>query len=114
MNNRAAEAATDLDWKDDPSGWHQELSRIVDHRFTDFDTLADFARDSKQAGVGALMLVDVQKTTACPGGWYNGLQLCDHINGSNPAAGGSLEQWRALVEEIRPMRLMWWMNPVSI
>ena len=58
------------------------------------------------------MLVEIQKTAECPGPWYNGLQLCDHINGSNPAAGGSLAEWRSLVEEIRPMRLMWWKNSV--
>lgn len=72
----------DLVWTDDPGAWHQQLARIVDHRFTTLDELETFADDSKRAGVSALMLVQVQKTRSCPGGWYNGLQLCDHINGS--------------------------------
>ena len=58
------------------------------------------------------MLVSVQKTSKCPGPWYNGLQLCDHINGSYPVEDGhgdpgSLAEWQALVKELRPMRLMW-------
>ena len=57
------------------------------------------------------MLVQIQKTEACPGSWYNGLQLCDHINGANPAADGTLEQWQQLAEDLKPMRLMWWNNP---
>lgn len=68
------------------------------------------ARQAKQAGVSTLMLMKVQNTTACPGSWYAGLQLCHHINGSFPAADGTLEQWQALVAELRPMRLMWWWN----
>ena len=57
------------------------------------------------------MLVQIQKTEACPGNWYNGLQLCDHINGSYPAADGTLERWQKMVEDLKPMRLMWWTNP---
>lgn len=57
------------------------------------------------------MLIQVQDTRTCPGPWYNGLQLCEHINGSYPVPDGSLEQWRAMVRQIRPMRLMWWTNP---
>ncbi|KAL3931040.1 MAG: hypothetical protein SGPRY_001289, partial [Prymnesium sp.] len=67
--------------------------------------------EAKQAGVSALMLVSVQKTKQCPGPWYNGLQLCDHINGSYPVEDGTLEQWQAMLREIKPMRLMWWTNP---
>ena len=97
---------SDLLWVDAPNAWHQQLARIVDHRFSSFDELLRFARGAKRAGVSALMLVDVQKTSQCPGPWYNGLQLCDHINGSFPAADGSLERWRQMLDEIRPMRLM--------
>lgn len=57
------------------------------------------------------MLVQIQKTSSCPGGWYNGLQLCDHINGTYPAPDGTLAKWQALVATLRPMRLMWWTNP---
>ena len=32
------------------------------------------------------MLVNIQKTDSCPGGWYNGLQLCEHINGTYPVS----------------------------
>ena len=56
------------------------------------------------------MLVSIQSTANCPGPWYNGLQLCDHINGSYPVESGTLEEWQAMVREIRPMRLMWWSN----
>jgi hypothetical protein len=72
--------------------------------------LATFARGQKQAGVSVINLVQVQKTEACPGNWYNGLQICDHINGSFPAADGTLEEWQKLMEELRPMRFMWWAN----
>ena len=106
-----ADLDADLVWRDAPNAWHQSLARIVDHRFSTFPALLAFARDAKKAGVSALMLVDIQKTEQCPGPWYNGLQLCDHINGSYPAAGGSLAEWQAMVAEIRPMRLMWWTNP---
>jgi hypothetical protein len=101
----------DLLWRDDPRAWHQQLARIVDHRFSTLDELVRFAREAKKAGVSALMLVQIQKTSACPGPWYNGLQNCEHINGSYPAADGSLERWRAMLDEIKPMRLMWWTNP---
>ena len=40
-----------------------------------FDELFRFAVDAKRAGVGALMLVEIQKTAECPGSWYGGLQL---------------------------------------
>ena len=78
----------DLVWRDAPHAWHQQAARIVDHRFTTFPELLSFARDAKQAGASVLMLVQIQKTEACPGPWYNGLQLCDHINGTFPAADG--------------------------
>ena len=85
-----ARAANDSDlvWRDNPRAWHQQIARIVDHRFTTFPELLSFARDAKQAGASVLMLVQIQKTEACPGPWYNGLQLCDHINGTFPAADG--------------------------
>eukprot|EP01051_Picozoa_sp_SAG22_P000016 SAG22_NODE_1_length_62449_cov_158.689270_16_plen_461_part_00 len=38
--------------------------------------------------------------------------MCEHINGSFPAADGSLEKWQGMLAEIKPMRLMWWWNPV--
>ena len=96
-------AVDDLAWRNNPKQWHQQLARIVDHRFLNFQTLEKFAIDAKQAGVGALMLVQIQKSAACPGPWYNGLQLCDHINGSYPAPDGSLAQWRQMLDEIRPV-----------
>ena len=107
-----ARAANDSDlvWRANPRAWHQQIARIVDHRFTTFDELARFSRDAKRAGVSVVMLVQVQKTAACPGWWYNGLQLCDHINGTVPAADGTLTHWQALVAELRPMRFMWWTN----
>ena len=64
----------DLVWRADPRAWHQAIARTVDHRFASFDALDAFAREAKRAGVGLLMLVQIQKTTACPGPWYNGLQ----------------------------------------
>ena len=90
----APESSPDLPWREVERAWHQQAARIIDHRFTDFATLEAFAKDAKQAGVSALMLVQIQKTESCPGSWYNGLQLCDHINGENPAADGTLEQVR--------------------
>eukprot|EP00900_Chrysochromulina_parva_P027378 jgi/Chrpa1/9274/Chrysochromulina_OHIO_Genome00018311-RA len=102
---------SDLSWVDDPRAWHQSLARIVDHRFSTFDELYRFATDAKKAGVSALMLVEIQDTRACPGPWYNGLQLCGHINGSYPVVSGSLARWRQMLDEIKPMRLMWWVNP---
>ena len=108
-----ARAANDSDlvWRDNPRAWHQQIARIVDHRFTTLAELRHFALNAKKAGVSALMLIEIQKTAACPGPWYNGLQLCDHINGSYPAPDGTLAQWRAMLREIAPMRLMWWTNP---
>ena len=102
----------DLVWRDAPHAWHQQAARIVDHRFSTFTAMQSFARDAKKAGVSILMLVSVQKTSKCPGPWYNGLQLCDHINGSYPVEDGhgdpgTLAEWQALVKELRPMRLMW-------
>ncbi|KAL1499974.1 hypothetical protein AB1Y20_012653 [Prymnesium parvum] len=107
----SAAIPSDLAWHDAPNAWHQQLARIVDHRFYTFAALRRFALDARRAGVSALMLVSIQKTRRCPGPWYNGLQLCDHINGSYPVDGGSLEEWQAMLREIRPMRLMWWTNP---
>ena len=104
-------ADDDLRWINTPRAWHQQTARTIDHRFLDFPTLLTFARQSKLAGVSNLMLVQIQNTTSCPGGWYNGLQLCNHINGSFPAAGGNLSSWQAMVDELKPMRLSWWTNP---
>ena len=69
------ESDRDLVWTDAPGAWHQQLARIVDHRFSTFDELFRFAVDAKRAGAGALMLVEIQKTAECPGSWYGGLQL---------------------------------------
>ena len=71
----AAAATDDLIWRDDPRAWHQQLARIVDHRFSTFNELRRFALDAKKAGVSALMLIEIQDTRACPGPWYNGLQV---------------------------------------
>ena len=71
-----------LVWREAPNAWHQRLARIVNHRYSTFGELRRFALGAKRAGVSALMLVGIQETTSCPGPWYNGLQLCDHINGS--------------------------------
>lgn len=101
----------DLAWREAPGAWHQQLARIVDHRFSTFDELRRFALRAKQAGVSALMLVGIQRTAACPGPWYNGLQLCGHLNGSYPVESGSLAEWRQMLRDVRPMRLMWWTNP---
>lgn len=57
------------------------------------------------------MLEKINKMHSCPGPWYNGLQMCEHINGTFPAADGSLEKWKKMLQDIRPMRLMWWWNP---
>ena len=105
-----AQADADLVWRDDPRQWHQQIARIVDHRFTTFDAMRAFATNAKRAGVSVVMLVQVHKTARCPGPWYNGLALCDHINGSMPAADGTLAEWQQLVLELRPLRLMWWTN----
>ena len=103
---------SDIIWHDEPHSWHQQIARIVDHRFKSFAELERFARTAKASGASVLMLVEIQKTASCPGPWYNGLQLCDHINGSYPAPDGTLAQWQRMLEEIRPMRLMWWVNSV--
>ena len=103
---------SDFMWRDSPGAWHQQMARIVDHRFSSFDELYAFALNAKKAGVSAVMLVEIQKTSACPGPWYNGLQLCDHINGSYPAPDGTLPQWQQMLREIAPVRLMWWTNMV--
>lgn len=57
----------DLVWENNPRQWHQQTARTVDHRFSTFDEFASFARNSKKAGVSVLMLVQIQKTEACPG-----------------------------------------------
>jgi hypothetical protein len=102
----------DVVWADAPGAWHQQVARIVDHRFKTFDAMFAFVMEAKKAGVGAVMLAQIQNTTGCPGPWYNGLQLCDHINGSYPVVDGTLEQWKDMLDKIKPMRLMWWNNPV--
>ena len=102
----------DIVWQDAPGAWHQQVARIVDHRFKTFDKMYKFVMDAKRAGVGAVMLVQIQNTTGCPGPWYNGLQLCNHINGSYPVNDGSLARWKQMLIDIKPMRLMWWNNPV--
>jgi hypothetical protein len=101
---------SDLVWQNDPRQWHQQTVRIIDHRFSTFDAFKTFGTNAKKAGVSALMLIQPHKTEACPGPWYNGLQLCDHINGTFPASDGTLEGWQKLVQELKPMRLMWWTN----
>lgn len=101
----------EMRWVEAPAGWHQQLARVVSHRYSSFDELRAFAADAKRAGVSALMLVAVQKTQACPGPWYDGIHLCEHINGAYPVEGGNLSQWQDMVRGLRPMRLMWWMNP---
>ena len=105
-----AQDDADLVWRDDPRQWHQQIARIVDHRFTNFEAMRAFATNAKRAGVSVVMLVQVHRTESCPGPWYNGLALCDHINGSMPAADGTLAEWQQLVQELRPLRLMWWTN----
>ena len=60
--------------------WHQQLGRIVDHRFSTFDKLEQFAATAKRAGVSALMLVQIQKTEACPGPW------CDELSAAPQTA----------------------------
>jgi hypothetical protein len=103
--------ADDLIWRNNPKQWHQQMARTVSHKFQTFDDFKSFARKAKQAGVSSLMLVGVNKIASCPGPWYSGLQLCDHINGSFPAADGTLEEWQQVLQEIKPMRLQWWWNP---
>lgn len=108
VGSQGAEVNTsDLAWVDSPGAWHQQLARIVDHRFTTFAELKVFLTTAKQTGAGAVNLVQIQQTEDCPGPWYNGLQLCGHINGSYPVSDGSLEEWQAMVQDLKPMRLMW-------
>lgn len=101
----------DFAWQNNPLQWHQQAARIVDVRFSTMDNLEVFAKNAKQAGVSVLMLVAINNITSCPGPWYNGLQLCEHINGTYPIVDGTLERWQKLVADIKPMRMMWWMNP---
>jgi len=97
----------DLMWRNNPKAWHQQTARTIDHQFTSLKELAAFAKAAKRAGVSTLMLEKINKMDACPGPWYGGLQMCEHINGTFPAADGSLEEWQAMLSDIRPMRLMW-------
>ena len=69
----------DIVWANNPKQWHQQMARTVSHRFQSFDEFKSFARAAKQAGISSLMLVGVNKIASCPGPWYGGLQLCDHI-----------------------------------
>ena len=51
--------------------------------------------------------------------WYNGLQLCDHINGSYPVdnasgEGGTLREWQQMLAAIKPMRFMMWFNAAYV
>lgn len=52
----ASKPMSDLDlvWRDEPNAWHQQLARIVDHRFSTLDELQRFALAAKRAGVSAL------------------------------------------------------------
>ena len=56
----------DLAWHNNPRQWHQQLARIIDHRFRTFRDLEAFALNAKQAGVSALMLVQIQRTQVSP------------------------------------------------
>ena len=105
-------ADSDLVWRDNPRAWHQQIARIVDHRFTAFDELARAARRGRCCVSVARDARAGAKTAACPGCALTprGLQLCDHINGTVPAADGTVDAWQALVAELRPMRFMWWTN----
>lgn len=38
----------DLRWRNDPRQWHQQMARIVDHRFLTFDGFGAFATDAKK------------------------------------------------------------------
>ena len=100
----------DLYWVERPNAWHQQAIRIVDHQFSSFPELKTFATQAKQAGVSVVQLVGPQKRKACPGPWYGGLQLCDHINGTFPAGDGTLAEWQAMLTELKPLRFMWWTN----
>ena len=94
VQNRSANSCSNCDadllWREVPHAWHQQIARIVDHKFHNFSEFAKFSRTAKQAGVSVVNLVNPHKTAACPGPWYGGLQLCEHINGSFPARDGTL------------------------
>ena len=112
LHCKTDDGGDDLAWQDAPQAWHQQTARIVDHRFSTFSELLTFATDAKAAGASVLMLIQLQKSENCPGSWYNGLQMCDHLNGSYPVNNdeGSLEQWQVMLKMIKPMRLMVWWN----
>ena len=84
----------------------------MDHPFTTLAELREFGLQAKKAGVSAVELVGPQRTKRCVGYWCGGLGLCDHINGSFPADDpkATLAEWRQMLQEIRPVRLMWWAN----
>ena len=88
--NNCSNCDADLLWREVPHAWHQQIARIVDHKFQNFSEFAKFSRIAKQAGVSVVNLVNPHKTAACPGSWYGGLQLCEHINGTFPARDGTL------------------------
>ena len=102
----------DLAWVEQPQAWHQQAIRIVDHPFTTLVELREFGLQARKAGVSVVELVGVQKTKSCPGVWCGGLGLCDHINGSFPADDptATLADWRQMLKDIKPVRLMWWLN----
>lgn len=51
VGSQGAEVNTsDLAWVDSPGAWHQQLARIVDHRFTTFAELKVFLTAAKQVG----------------------------------------------------------------
>jgi len=100
----------DIAWSEDPKAWHQQMARVVDHQYSSFEGLKSAAEAAKKAGVSVLMLVGAHKIDACPGGWYGGLQLCDDINGDYPIRDASLREWQQFVQDIKPMKLMWWAN----
>ena len=56
----------DLKWTDDPSAWHQQISRILDHRFSTFAELRHFALSAKKAGASVLMLIQVPPLSTMP------------------------------------------------
>ena len=101
---------SDIAWVDQPQSWHQQAIRIVDHPFTSLSELRSFGLAAKRAGVSVVELVGPQKDSRCVGYWCGGLGLCDHINGSFPAKDGTLAEWRQMLEDIKPVRLMWWAN----
>eukprot|EP01049_Picozoa_sp_SAG25_P001222 SAG25_NODE_50_length_18801_cov_117.737729_2_plen_829_part_00 len=102
----------DLVWKQQPQAWHQQAIRIVDHPFTNLAELHRFGMQAKKAGVSVVELIGPQKTQRCVGYWCGGLGLCDHINGSFPVddPAATLAGWQRMLDDIRPVRLMWWAN----